>query len=229
MLITLPAHRREPRRLRAGREARALDDHHRAAVADVEPLLAARLDEQRRAATGSTGRRPRRASSPGRRRTCRARPLVRSTNWSQTTNVPGGTSRAQRARGARADDAAHAELAQRPHVGAVRDAVRRQLVVAAVARQERDAHAAHVADARCESDGGAVRRVDGDLLDVVEERVEPRAAEDADVARAATQIVAARRPDLGPRRHRAPGGWRRRSAPRRRRAPAAGPARAPCC
>ena len=31
------------------------------------------------------------------------------------------------------------------------------------------------------SDGGAVRRVDRDLLDVVEERVEPRAAEDADV------------------------------------------------
>ena len=40
----------------------------------------------------------------------------------------------QRARGARRDDRSHPELAHRPHVGPVVDAVRRQLVSAAVPR-----------------------------------------------------------------------------------------------
>ena len=86
----------------------------------------------------------------------------------------------QRARRVRADDPPDAELLHRPDVRAVVDLRGRQLVRAAVPRQERDALAADVAD----RDGRrrrAVRRVDRHLLDVVEQRVEAAAAEDADL------------------------------------------------
>jgi hypothetical protein len=86
----------------------------------------------------------------------------------------------QRAGRVWADDPAHAELLQRPHVRAVVDLRGRQLVLASVARQERDAPAAEVAD-RHGRGRLPVRRVDLDLLDVVEERVEAGAAEDADL------------------------------------------------
>ena len=90
--------------------------------------------------------------------------------------------RLQPAAGVRADDPPDAELAHRPDVRAVRDLRRRQLVLAAVPRQERDALAADVAehDRRRRL---PVRRVDLDLLDVVEELVEAAPAEDPDLSR----------------------------------------------
>ena len=87
----------------------------------------------------------------------------------------------ERARGVRADDPADAELPHRPDVRPVRDRVRRQLVLAAVAREERDALAADLAD-RERRRRLPVRRLDLDLLDVLEERVEAGAAEDADLS-----------------------------------------------
>ena len=57
--------------------------------------------------------------------------------------------------------------------------MRRELVLHPVAGDERHALALHLAD-RYRSGGFAVRRADLDLGDVVEERVEPGAAEDAD-------------------------------------------------
>ncbi len=50
----------------------------------------------------------------------------------------------------------------------------------AVPRDERDAPAAHVADDR-RGRGAAVRRIDVDRLDALQKRIEPGAAEDADV------------------------------------------------
>ena len=86
----------------------------------------------------------------------------------------------ERAGGARRDHRLHAERAHRPDVGAVVDQVGRDRVAPAVARQERDAA---TADRGQEERVGrrAVRRVDLDLADVVEQRVEPRTAEHADL------------------------------------------------
>jgi len=57
--------------------------------------------------------------------------------------------------------------------------VRRELVLAPVPRQERHANPAHVADGEGRR-GRPVRRLDGDLVDRVDERVEPRPPEDPD-------------------------------------------------
>src|SRR5439155_18346428 len=73
----------------------------------------------------------------------------------------------QRARRVGADDSADAEFLHRPDIRAVVDLRRRQLVRAAVAREEGDALAANVAD-RDRRRWLAVRRVEGDLLDVLE-------------------------------------------------------------
>src|SRR5262249_45304377 len=88
--------------------------------------------------------------------------------------------RAKRAGGARADQATDAELPHRPDVRAVRHLRRRQLVLPAVAREEGHALSAELADDERRR-RFAVRRLDLDLLDVVEERVEARAAEDPDL------------------------------------------------
>ena len=88
--------------------------------------------------------------------------------------------RPERSRGGRAEDPPDAELAHRPDVRAVRDRVRRELVPAAVPRAERDVPACDLADDERRR-RLPVRRVDLELLDPVEERVEARAAEDADL------------------------------------------------
>ena len=86
----------------------------------------------------------------------------------------------ERSGGARRDDGLDAERAHRPDVRPVVDLVRRDRVAPAVARQERDAA---LADRSQEERVGrrAVRRVDLDLADVVEQRVEARTAEHADL------------------------------------------------
>ena len=100
--------------------------------------------------------------------------------------------RLQRARRARRDDRAHTELVHRPDVGPVGDAVRRELVPASVAREERDPAIADGAD-RDRSGRRAVRGVERDRLDVVEEGVEARAAEDADVGAGHGSVAGAAR------------------------------------
>jgi hypothetical protein len=60
--------------------------------------------------------------------------------------------------------------------------VRREFVLHAVARKERDARPADGAD-RDRRRRRPVRRLDADLLDVFQERVEPRAAEDSGLRR----------------------------------------------
>ena len=76
--------------------------------------------------------------------------------------------RPQRSHGAWADDAAHSDLLHGPRVGPVRDAVGRQLVLEPVPGDEGDAPPGHVADGDG-SGGGAERRVDLDLFDVLQE------------------------------------------------------------
>ena len=97
------------------------------------------------AGRGSTGRRRRRGSSRGRRRTCRAaaRPVDELVADDELTQLELGL---ERAGGVRADDPPHAQLAHRPDVRPVRDRVRRQLVLQAVPRQERDSAARDLAD-----------------------------------------------------------------------------------
>src|SRR5205823_4651097 len=88
---------------------------------------------------------------------------------------------AERTRCARAEDAPHAELSHRPHVRAVRDPVGRKLVARAVAGKEGDSRTADNAhDWLCRR--LAVGRLDLDLLDVLEERVESRTPEDANLS-----------------------------------------------
>ncbi len=70
----------------------------------------------------------------------------------------------QRSRRARADHLAHAEHAHRPEIGAGGDARRRELVVAPVAGNERDAAAADLGD-RYGRARGPERRVEDDLFD----------------------------------------------------------------
>ncbi len=95
----------------------------------------------------------------------------------QGAGTVGGGERPDRAR---RQDAAHAERAQRPEIGAVRDHVRREPVVLAVPGQERHPAARHVADqhrlARL-----AERRLDRHLFGVGEELVEAGTADDPDV------------------------------------------------
>src|SRR6266545_532307 len=87
----------------------------------------------------------------------------------------------QRDRRVRADEPAGSDLAHRPDVCAVRNPVRRQLVLPPVPGEEGDLLAADLAD-RERRRRLAVWRLELDLLDVRQERVEPRAAEDADLS-----------------------------------------------
>src|SRR5439155_1946743 len=84
------------------------------------------------------------------------------------------------ARGARADHGPYAQRAERPDVGAVVDAVRRNRVASAVARHERHLAPGHLGQ---EDAVGRrpVGRIDLDLAYVVEQRIEARPAEDADL------------------------------------------------
>jgi len=88
-----------------------------------------------------------------------------------------GTQRPDRAR---REHLAHPDRPQRPEVRAVAHLVRREAVVAAVARDERHAAATHRADHRLLA-GRAERGPDLDLAGVVEEGVEPGTADDPDV------------------------------------------------
>ena len=82
----------------------------------------------------------------------------------------------------------HAELLHRPHVRPVGDAVRRELVLQAVPRDERDAAAADVADHRRRA-GLAVRRVDRPRSRVAPGTSRTRAAEHADLRRRHVRFV----------------------------------------
>src|SRR6185312_7539262 len=78
------------------------------------------------------------------------------------------------------EDPPHPQRAQRPHVGPVRDRVRRELVVDAVARQKRDL--VHPDGAyRDRSARLAVRGVEVDASRIrTEERIEAAAADDSE-------------------------------------------------
>jgi hypothetical protein len=80
--------------------------------------------------------------------------------------------------GGRGQHSLHAQLLEGPEVGAVVDGRRRQRVLRAVAGQERDLLPLYGAD-RDRRRRLAVRGVDLDLTDVVEQPVEAGAAEDA--------------------------------------------------
>src|SRR5919199_4580256 len=89
--------------------------------------------------------------------------------------------RLQAAGGGGRDQASHPQRGHGPHVRAVVDGVRRDAMVLAVARQKCDSHLADAPD-RDRVTRSAVRRVYGYLFDVaVDQRIETRAAEDADI------------------------------------------------
>src|SRR6266550_5642699 len=189
----VPAGVLEPARLGAGREARALDRDHRAAVADRDRELAGRVDQKapQVRAVGVGGRDVRRLGPVVERVRPAGRAVDELVADDELAELQVGL---ERAGGVRADDPPYAQLAHRPNVGAVRDPVRRQLVLAPVPRQECDAGAADLADHERRR-RLAVRRVELDLLDLVQERVEARAAEDPDRRlRHAAAKVTSRRP-----------------------------------
>ena len=95
---------------------------------------------------------------------------------------PGATSGRSPPDRARREHLAYAERAERPQVRPVVDQVRRELVVRPVPRQERHASPGHGADGH-RGRRGAVRRLDGMLLGVVEERVEAAPADHGDVGK----------------------------------------------
>src|SRR5438034_4787433 len=78
----------------------------------------------------------------------------------------------------------HAELLERPQVGSVGEDVWRKLMFHTVARDERHSPVADRSD-HDRSGGLAVRGIDPNLGDVLEERVETRAAEHTDANRVA--------------------------------------------
>ena len=63
---------------------------------------------------------------------------VRSTNWSISTKVPGGSLLLERAAGGERDEVGHARALERIDIGAVVDVGRRQPVAGVVARQKHD-------------------------------------------------------------------------------------------
>ena len=168
-----------PPRLGAGREPRALDDDQGAAVGrrPVAARPAARTARRPVGQYGSAerrrGRRPRRSrSGPGSscgRRAGRGRPACRDR----------GAVAARRPRTGASTWRTPSER-ERPEVRPVGDAVRREPVVAPVPREEGDPAAGDLAD---DDRVGrrSVRRLDHDLLGVVEERVEPGAAQHPDL------------------------------------------------
>ena len=178
-MIIVPAHLLEPARLGPGREARPLDDDDGAAVADGDVELAGRVDEQPpQVGAVRVGRgHVRHGIALVERVRPARRPVDELVADDELAEPEIGL---QRTRGAGPDDPPHAHLAHRPDVRAVGDLRRRQLVASAVPRQERDPAAADLAD-RERRRRLAERRVDLDLLDVLEERVEARASEDSDL------------------------------------------------
>ena len=170
----VPALRGVVLRLGAGREARPLDDDHRAARPDV-------------GVGAGEGRRDAGAVGIGERQVHRTRldvrpdpavgavdQLVRDDQVARCDSVPEAADRARR------QHLAYAERAQGPRVRAVGDGVRREVVVRAVPRHEGDPPTGHLAD-RDRRRRVAVRRLDHVLGRVGEERVEAGAADDGDV------------------------------------------------
>ena len=95
------------------------------------------------------------------------------------TRLP--TAQGAKTRCARAEDASHAERAQRPHVGAVWKGVRRILVPGAVPRQECDAATVDVADSDVAT-GGSIWSLERDSSGIGgEERVEAAAPDHGDI------------------------------------------------
>ena len=102
-------------------------------------------------------------------------------NWSQTTNSPSRELGTEGTRCARPDDPADAELLHRPDVRTEVDLGGRKFVSAPVSRDESDASSAdrpyHRARGRL-SEGGC----ELDFIRVLEELVEPRSSENADLS-----------------------------------------------
>ena len=168
MLMTSQPGRCEPRRLRTGREARALDHHDGPAIVERDRQLAARARSRPRASSGSRGPRTRCASSPDRRRTCSAGRSCDRPAGRRSTKSPGFTVGCSEPHAFGPSTRVDAELLHGPDVRPVRDAMRRELVLQAVPRDERDPPAADVAD-HGRRRRFAVRRVDVDGLGRLQE------------------------------------------------------------
>ena len=169
-----PARLRIALRLGAGGEARPLDHHHRPAV---EHPVAGSADE-RGPQVRAVGIRERRVG--GARVDIGLHPGGGPVDELVGDHQGAGLGlRLQPAHGAGRQHLLDAEAAQCPHVGAVVDPVRRELVPGAVARQERDRLPGDLAD-RDRGGRVAVRRAHGDLGGVLEELVEATAADHGD-------------------------------------------------
>jgi cellulose synthase/poly-beta-1,6-N-acetylglucosamine synthase-like glycosyltransferase len=180
-----PALRGVPARLGPGGEPRALDDderprrhrrparirrrRYRAGPAD-RAVRVGELDVHRAALVVE---RLRPARGP-------VRELVRHRQRARPVDVR------QRADGAGRDHLPHPDRAQRPQVGAVGDAVRREPVAAAVPRQEGHPPPGHLPDHHRVA-GHPERGLDRDLVDGLEELVQPGAADDGDAGQAGSR------------------------------------------
>ena len=177
----LPAQTREPLRLRSRREARPLDDDDRTGIVGVDLEVAQRFDRHRphlRAVRiGEADVRGDRAVVERVLAAGRAIDDLIGDDHRSRLDV-----RLQRAARGRPDDARDAELFERPGVGAVVDRLRRIAVIFSVARQKRDLAARDLAQ-RDFVRGRAVRRLDPNLLRVVEQAIKARSAVYADLGR----------------------------------------------
>src|ERR1700733_9953574 len=175
----LPAQRAEPLRLRARGEARALDDDDRALVVRVDVQPAQRVDRDRPQlrAVRIGERDVRRHGAVVERVLAPARAVD---DLVGDHHRAGLHVRLQRAAGRRADDPRDAERLHRVRVGAVVDRLRGIAVVLAVARQEGDLLAGDLAQ-RDLVRGQPVGRLDPDFARVLDERVEPVPAVNADI------------------------------------------------
>ena len=193
-----PAHRREPAATRPGSRSAGPGSRPPCRRRGCRCPARGRWRAGSRAGRGSTGRRPRRASSPGRRRTCRRGRWCGRRTGRRPRTSPGGRSaveRCPRRTGRSARRTPSSRIAHR--LARYGIGVRRQLVVAAVPGQERDPLCRRRRRSTNRSDGAPYGVSTVDLLDVLEERVEPRPAEHADLARSRS-YVASRRPDRRP-------------------------------
>ena len=180
----VPALRREEPRLRPRREAWTLDHDHGSPIVHRQSERARPLDGHlaKRGAV-RVGERDVRGHRPVVERAGSSlRPIDELIADHELAGLHAGLERADRAR---PEDPLHPELLHRPEVGPVVDHVRGELVLHAVAGKEGHPSPLHRPDG--DRPGRlAVRRVDLEVLDVVEERIEPRATEDSDADRFAT-------------------------------------------
>src|ERR1019366_6154253 len=174
-----PAGIREPLRLGFRREARPLDHHDRAPLVDRDAVLADHLDgdpaQLRVIRLGRADVTDDRAVEEGVGPT--ARPVDELVAYDKMARLDRPLERARRTR---ADHGLDPQRLHPPHVRPVIDPVWRQGMASTVARQECDRTTGDIGQ-EVTVGRRAVRGVDLHLSNVVEERIEARASEDADL------------------------------------------------